>query len=214
MSLRVFQSQKTRPSLVTPPHTSSKRVPRHQETHTWHLTPAASTGRHLDLLLAGKPHLGVSPASLPISSAQAKKGNMLTRKLRLKATRLESHVATTVGRAKHTNTSHPSHSSSLKVRDKTSGIWCAGKTVFNTSSTCLAKMKWALLQFHRCAAFSTSINHFLDRKHLRQEHNARAVAPSLLVAVDRRCAPALQHIVRWAFSRNPARTSGGISVVT
>ena len=110
-------------------HTPSKPLPRDRETHAYHLTPSVCTRRHLDLLLAENSilvcHQRLSPSD--------QKGNMLTRNIRFEAHLLESHVrspilshthvANTVGHAKHARTSSTRHSSSLTVRGKKIEHW-------------------------------------------------------------------------------------------
>ena len=120
-----------------------------------------------------EPHLGVSPASFPFSSAQTKKVACSHETFHLKAILLEipnfedqfCHANTSPTRETHENLPLV-HSAGERIQhgEEHSKIDCgAEKRVFNTSSMSLAQIKWKHLQFHRCPAFDTSLNHVRTR---------------------------------------------------
>ena len=164
-----------KPSLTghSASHTPSKHVPRDKETHTCHLTPPACTRCHLDLLLAENRITVCHQRLSPFPQRRPKRQHahtkpFISRPPCWKKPSFEDqfcHASTSPTRLGMRRTEEPPTCSqcgargSNTVKNTPRSSEVQKKKVFNTSSMSLAQIKWKHLQFHRCHAFDTSLNH-------------------------------------------------------
>ena len=229
LSWRGFQSQK-KPSLTghsaSHTHTVQTRAKRSRNTHV----PPHATRLHKvsSGSAAGRePHLGVSPASFPFSSAQTKKVACSHETLHLEATLLEipnfedqfCHASTSPTRLGMRRTGEPPTCSQCGARVSNTGkntprsSDVQKKMVFNASSMSLAQIKWKHLHFHRCAAFDMSLSHVRTRSTCVKSEDTTVLFP--LVKKSWNCLSLLKRNVKEEkYTTGHNKEGSGVSKVT